>query len=82
MSIANDQILLCESVGCTGCSECIGAFYSKYGNSPKTPTKQKEIIKTSHEPTRFDTLSKNAINKPKRARHEHPLFDYIIEKLI
>jgi len=78
MSIANDQILLCESVGCIECSECIGAFYSKYGNSPKTPQKTK-IIETKVEATKFDDLSKKVVNKP-IYRHEHPLFDYIIEK--
>ena len=79
MSIANDQILLCESVGCIECSECIGAFYSKYGNSPKTPQKT-NIIETKVEATKFDDLAKKVVNKPIRTRHEHPLYDYVIEK--
>jgi len=78
MSIANDQILLCESVGCIECSECIGAFYSKYGNSPKTPQKTK-IIETKVEATKYDNLAKKCTNKGYK-RHDHPLYDYIIEK--
>jgi ribosomal protein L33 len=79
MSIANDQILLCESVGCIECSECIGAFYSKYGNSPKTPQKTK-IIETKVQATKFDDLSKKVVNRSYKDSNSHSLYEYALEK--
>lgn len=78
MSIANDQILKCKENGCIECSDCIGAFYSKYDHKPE-PYKKEKKIQVNHNANEWDFLAQNAINKTYKP-HNHPLYDYIIEK--
>ena len=70
-----EQYTYCESIGCYfNCEHCVN--YSE-SIPTKKPIKEK-IIKTEHIPTKWDNLSKKAINKPIK-KHDHPLYDLIVE---
>ena len=73
------QLEYCHEQGCPDCTYCLCASdmlpYIK--PSTKNAIKQK-IIETRAEPTKWDNLSKNAINKPIK-KHDHPLYDLIVE---
>ena len=73
------QLEYCDSVDCPDCYYCVWASYMlPYIKTPtKKPIKEK-IIETRVEPTKWDNLSKKAINKPIK-KHEHPLYDLIVE---
>ena len=73
------QYAYCESIGCYyNCEHCVN--YSESMPIPTNKPIKEKISQARLTPAKYDNLSKRIANKPKRARHEHPLFDYIIEK--
>ena len=71
----SEQYAYCESIGCCfNCEHCVNYSESISTNKPI----KERILKTEHIPTKFDSLSKKAINKPIK-KHDHPLYNLIVE---
>ena len=66
------------------CGKCIwidesSSAMSKYGTFVEEPLKKEKIIETKVEANKFDNLAKKVTHKT-YPKHDHPLWDYIIEK--
>ena len=72
------QMSYCKSIGCYfECEWCVG--YSESIPKRVEYPKKAKIIETKVEVSKFDNLAQKALNKGYK-KHEHPLWDYIIEK--
>jgi len=73
-----EQYAYCKSIGCYfECEWCVG--YSESMPKRVEYPKKAKIIETKVEVSKFDNLAQKALNKGYK-KHEHPLWDYIIEK--
>ena len=75
-----EQYAYCKSIGCYfECEWCVG--YSESIPVPTTMPIKEKISQVRVTPTKYDNLSKIATNKGYK-RNDHPLWDYIVNKLI
>ena len=77
-----EQYAYCRSISCFfECEFCVGYSESMppYKGETKKHPKKAKIIETKVEVSKFDNLAQKALNKGFK-KHDHPLWDYIIEK--
>ena len=72
------QMNYCRSIGCYyNCLHCVN--YSESIPIPTTMPIKEKISQVRLTPGKYDNLAQKALNKGFK-KHEHPLWDYIIEK--
>jgi hypothetical protein len=74
------QLKYCSENNCPDCTYCLCSSDMLRFTKPtkKKPIKAK-IIETKVEVSKFDNLAQKALDKGYK-KHDHPLWDYIIEK--
>ena len=73
------QLKYCSENNCPDCTYCLCSSDMLRFTTPTTMPIKEKIIKTDTNPTKYDNLAQKALNEGYK-KHEHPLWDYIIEK--
>ena len=73
------QLKYCSENNCPDCTYCLCSSDMLRFTTPTTMPIEEKIIKTDTNPTKYDNLAQKALNKGFK-KHDHVLWDYIIEK--
>ena len=73
------QLKYCHEQGCPDCTYCLCSSDMLRYTIPTTMPVKEKISQVRVTPTKYDNLSKIATNKGYK-KHDHLLWDYIIEK--